>query len=90
MFKIQPEGYDGLCRTCRFSQIVAYKGRSSTTFCHAGMRMSPLPIVRPVSRCTDYEDRRQPSMVEMEEISWRVTTDGSGRVVGFKPPLKED
>jgi hypothetical protein len=37
----------------------------------------------PVTYCTSYSDRRQPSVREMEEIAWILRSDPKRKEIGF-------
>lgn len=43
-----------------------------------------------VSECSEYDDKRVPSLWEMKKIAWTLVVDKSGRRIGFTPPKKED
>jgi hypothetical protein len=40
-------------------------------------------ITFPVTYCTSYSDRRQPSVREMEEIAWILHSDPNRKEIGF-------
>jgi hypothetical protein len=40
--------------------------------------------------CSDYNDKRVPSKVDMEEIAWIIRTKDVNRPVGFTRKEKED
>lgn len=40
-------------------------------------------IAFPVTYCTSYSDRRQPSVREMEEIAWILRSDPKRKEIGF-------
>ena len=40
-------------------------------------------ITFPVTYCTSYSDRRQPSVREMEEIAWILRSDPKRKEIGF-------
>jgi len=72
-----------LCGTCRHS--VELKGArlgEQIVVC----RVLPYPgriVPFPVTSCTGYSDRRQPSLWHMEEIAWVLRSDASRSRVGF-------
>ena len=76
-------GEPSLCLTCRYATIV--KGpslRDEIVECgqlsHGRNR-----IAFPVTACTSYSDRRQPSLRAMEEIAWVLRSDPKKNQVGF-------
>ena len=42
-------------------------------------------ITFPVTYCTDYSDRRQPSLREMEQTAWILRSDPKRNQIGFVP-----
>jgi hypothetical protein len=88
-FKIQPSIDGSLCATCRDSQIVDFADGKSVVHCHTRGAMKPIAIRGPVVRCNDYDDRRLAAKWDMEKIAWIVTTDKSGKTIGFAPPKKD-
>lgn len=74
-----------LCVTCRNGQNV--KGQTSSdelTLCHA--HGCDVPIQFPVVQCSEYDDKRMPSIWEMEKIAWRFSVDNKRKKAGFLSP----
>ena len=88
-FKIQPDMSGTLCSSCREAMIVDYADGRREVFCHS-RGTEPMRVRRPVVRCNDFDDRRTPAKWEMDKIAWVVTTDKSGKAIGFAPPPKDD
>jgi hypothetical protein len=76
-------GEPSLCLTCRYATIV--KGaslRDEIVEC-AQLSYGRNRIAFPVTVCTDYSDRRQPSLRSMEEIAWVLRSDPKKNEIGF-------
>ena len=72
-----------LCLTCRYATVV--KGRSlrdEIVEC-AQLSFGNRRIAFPVTSCSDYSDRRLPSIREMEEIAWVLRSDLKKKEIGF-------
>jgi hypothetical protein len=72
-----------LCLTCRFATVV--KGaslRDEIVEC-SQLSYERNRITFPVTMCTEYSDRRQPSLRAMEEIAWVLRSDPKKNEVGF-------
>ncbi len=76
-------GEASLCLTCRFASVV--KGAGLRDEIVEGSRLSygrnRIPF--PVTVCTEYADRRQPSLRAMEEIAWVLRSDPKKNEIGF-------
>ena len=76
-------GEPSLCLTCRYATIV--KGaslRDEIVEC-AQLAYGHNRIEFAVNTCTEYSDRRQPSLRAMEEIAWGRNPDPEKNQVGF-------
>jgi len=81
-----------LCSSCRHATIVKGPGlRDHIVSCDR------LPFARrliefPVHSCTDYSNRAEPTLFQMEEIAWVLRTNPVRNQVGFvrAGQLKED
>jgi len=85
-------GEPPLCSTCRYATIA--KGRTlreEVEFC-SQMPHSDRRIRFPVTSCTDYSDRRHPTLWHMEEIAWVLRSSPSRKTIGFVEArrLKDD
>lgn len=85
-FKMQPSADHGLCASCREGHVHEHSDGSVVIACAAmGMHQHVL-IRKRIVRCSDYDSKRETSEYEMQKIAWTVTTDRSGKTIGFKPP----
>jgi hypothetical protein len=76
-------GEPSLCLTCRYATIV--KGptlRDEIVEC-AQLSYGRNRIDFPVTVCSDYSDRRLPSLRAMEEIAWVLRSDPKKNDIGF-------
>src|SRR5688572_6311420 len=76
-------GEPSLCLTCRHATIV--KGQSLREEIVQCDRLSAgQDLIRfPVTFCTAYSDRLQPSLREMEDLAWILRTDAKRKQIGF-------
>lgn len=76
-----------LCKTCRnATNVKGHTLQQEITTCtglHPAQR-----ITFPVSECSEYDDKRVPSLHEMYKIAWKVSADKQGRPAGFVTPNK--
>ena len=78
-----------LCLSCRCALIIKGRGLSDElTLCRAGSGMADLRITRPVVECNSYDDKRQPSLNQLEKIAWRVCPDNRKKTTGFFRPTE--
>jgi signal recognition particle subunit SEC65 len=72
-----------LCTTCRLAGRVT--GQSLTQdrmFCHSlGKELTFLAY-----ECSVYDDKRNPSKWDMEQIAWVLVTDVKTKRIGFRAP----
>lgn len=76
-------GEPSLCLTCRFATVV--KGvslRDEIVEC-SQLSYGRNRITFPATVCTEYSDRRQPSLRAMEEIAWVLRSDPKKNEIGF-------
>lgn len=69
-----------LCLTCRAAWHMKTVNLGEVIMCRAfnnGFR-----ILAPVVECATYDDKRQPSLYDMQQIAWEVTSRARGSV-GF-------
>ena len=72
-----------LCLTCRFATVVkGQRLRDDIVEC-AQLSYNHRRITFPVTSCSDYSDRRRPSVREMEEIAWVLRSDPKKNEMGF-------
>ena len=88
-FKIQPDTNSSLCGSCREAHVVEFANGTRATFCNAHHSESRA-VLRPVQRCSEYQNKNTPSQWQMEKIAWTLITDKSGLKIGFTPPKKDD
>ena len=71
-----------LCQTCRNATII--KGtRLRDEIVDCGRLYRGSRITFPVTRFSEYSDRRQASLREMEEIAWILRSDVRRNEIGF-------
>jgi hypothetical protein len=76
-------GEPSLCLTCRYATIVQGASLRDEIVECAQLSYGRNRIAFPVTVCTDYSDRRQPSLRAMEEIAWVLRSDPKKNEVGF-------
>jgi len=98
MDKVQggtPIGHQSLCSTCRYAQnIQGYEFQTINICNRNGMR--PQVVEFSVERCSGYDDKRVPSLYDMEQIAWSVQSRNRGPAgfgqdnveIEIEPPVK--
>lgn len=83
-----PHGNRSICATCRFAQNIRGIQMQQDSFC---LRLGSMPvrIGYPVEQCNGYEDKRTPSIYDMQQIAWSVTSRQRGPV-GFQDADRND
>jgi hypothetical protein len=72
-----------LCRTCRSAQFIQGRSLSSSILrCHNFNRDLQFEAME----CSAYDDKRIPSLWDMEQLAWVFKTDVKTRQIGFKSP----
>ena len=71
-----------LCPTCRWSTIVRGP-RLGDEIVECAQLSRRSRITFPVVSCSDYSDRRQPSLHDMEDIAWVLRSDVRRNQIGF-------
>ena len=76
-------GQRSLCETCRHSTTIrGARLDDEIVECNQlSFRNQRIPF--PVTSCSGYSDRRQPSLREMEEAAWILRSDPHRNEVGF-------
>ncbi len=87
-----PVGNESRCDTCRNASIIqGFAESERIVLC--GRYDPPLRIPFQVAECTQYDDKRQPVLWELQQIAWNVrareTTGKSGFVLGADLEKKE-
>jgi hypothetical protein len=77
-----PAGAQTLCTTCRWAHIVKGFCASQERICCRWLTYDPV-VSFPVSECSSYDDKRIPSVRDMEQIAWILLTKKTGRHIGF-------
>jgi hypothetical protein len=81
-------GDPSLCSTCRHATVV--QGPSlQDRLVECGRlsgRDSRIPF--PVTACSEYSDRRHPSLRDMEDVAWVLRTDARRKSIGFVQALE--
>ena len=72
-----------LCLTCRFATVVKSVSLRDEIIECAQLSYGRNRITFPVRLCTEYSDRRQPSIRQMEEIAWVLRSDPKKNEIGF-------
>jgi hypothetical protein len=86
--KVQPHAGDTLCARCHDGYVAERANGLRVAICH--VTASPVRMPLDVVRCTDFTPRDTPTRWEMEKVAWTLNTDKSGKVIGFRPPKKDD
>lgn len=90
-----PQGEKSLCTTCRMAQNIRGLNFQEVVLCHAYTPAFAVPF--PVETCSIYDDKRVPSLYQMERIAWAVTSRSRGPVgfggagaqeVHIEPPIQ--
>ena len=73
---------ESLCRTCRNAQIM--KGaRESEILIKCNELGNHVKVFDQVTECSLYDDKRNPSRWDMEQLAWVLVTNQRTREVGF-------
>ena len=73
-----------LCRSCVYSTIIRGRKLSEEIVtCSGRMFRDTLRITFPVTSCSEYIDKRQPSMMQMMENAWVLRRGTKQRPAGF-------
>ena len=71
-----------LCETCHYGHIQrSYAESQETAFCSRHDRLRPLRFR--VRECSDYSDRRLPSLYCMEKVAYVLVEERPNRKAGF-------
>jgi len=76
-------GEPSLCLNCRHAMIVEGVNLRQRIVECTELSIQHSRITFPITSCTRFADRRQPSLREMEEIAWVLRTDPKRNQVGF-------
>ena len=76
-------GEPSLCLTCRYATIVKGLSQHDEIVECAQLSYGRNRIAFPVTTCTEYSDRRLPSLRAMEEIAWILRSDPKKNTIGF-------
>ena len=75
-------GDPSLCSSCRHA--ITIKGaRLGDELVSCGFRWQLRRISFPATSCSEYVDRGQPTLEDMEEIAWMLRSSPSRKKVGF-------
>lgn len=84
-FKIKYKS-QGICRSCRSSQVMTdIKGRE-VTVCHNIHPSQQIPF--PLLECNSFEEVGKMTQYEAEKVGWVLETKGT-QIIGFKPPQQD-
>jgi hypothetical protein len=83
-----PKHSSSLCLTCRNATYV--RGHTKTLIdCSAlSIITKDLLSIQPVLTCSEYDDKRRPSLSSMKDIAWNLEPNKKSGQLGFKPPEK--
>ena len=77
-----PEDGTSLCGTCSYGLVRrGYSAAKEEILCRATRPTERVPFR--VRECSEYTDRRLPSLYSMEKIAWVLLTKSAGRSIGF-------
>jgi len=76
-------GEGPLCPTCRHATIIRGAGANDEIVECDRLAYGHGRINFPVTSCSVYSDRRQPTLRDMEDIAWILRSDPRRRVIGF-------
>ena len=76
-------GQRSLCETCRWATVIrgAKLGDEIVECNQLSYRNQRVPF--PVTSCSGYSDRRQPSLRDMEQTAWILRSDPHRNQMGF-------
>lgn len=80
-----PVGNESRCDTCVYARIIQGYAESERLLLCAAVHPR-LQITFKVMECTNYEDRRLPTLGDMETIAWQFRSKSAGHVAGFLKP----
>ena len=76
-------GEPSLCLTCRHATVVQGPSLQDRIVDCGQLASGRSRIPFPVSSCSGYSDRRQPTLREMEDVAWVLRTDSRSKSIGF-------
>ncbi len=76
-------GEPSLCLTCRHATVVQGPGLQDRIVDCDQLASARSRVPFPVSSCSSYSDRRQPTLREMEDVAWVLRTDAHSKRIGF-------
>lgn len=76
-----PQGSKSICLNCRNSQKIIGLNFQTVVICRVSHPTMEMRF--PVAECNIFDDKRVPSLYDMEQIAWEVKSRSRGKV-GFK------
>ena len=76
-------GRPPLCESCRWSTVIRGPKLGNEIVECGQLSWPERRVPFPVTSCSRYHDRSQPSVEEMETIAWILRTDARRNQVGF-------
>jgi hypothetical protein len=76
-------GEQSLCYSCKHATVVRGRSLQEEIVECAQIATARGQIRFPVTECSEYLHRNQPSIREMESIAWILRTDASRKRIGF-------
>lgn len=86
-----PKGSGNKCDTCRFAVVMRGINLQTLVHCQYQQRRAPFRM----ESCSAYDDKRNPSLYDMQNIAWNIETRnrgqmgftaGGGLVIEITPP----
>lgn len=78
-------GGTSLCRRCRDAQIVKERHTGKVIqYCQSRGELKVIPWN--VSECSEFDDKGQPALWQMEKVAWRIRPDKKADQAGFLDP----
>jgi hypothetical protein len=78
-----PVGTESKCDSCIHSRVIrGYAESEHVTLCDRVWEQ-PIRMHFKVRECSDYSDKRLPSVEEMKKIAWMLVTKSAGKPIGF-------
>lgn len=78
-------GGKGLCHSCKHSHVFRGAAESEVSVRCQALFEQPIFITRPVVECSEYANKTNKSLYDMEKIGW-VLAMKNGKTIGFLSP----
>lgn len=77
-----------LCLSCRRATIIRGRTLHDEIIECSMLDRDDNRVTFPVTSCSSYSDRRQPTIFQMEQIAWELRSDRKAGPIGFHPPKR--